>query len=288
MFDFVTYQYVNLPQIGMLGVNWLAILLGAMVVAVQRPAGQRLMSRSYYYQRIGTATFLLACTQVLWFLYVPALMHGVSILLVVSDLTFSVLYGGYVFQISQDRSRDGYGTAGRAWMGLVPLINLALVFKPSQHATIAPRSGSAITVGLIAMFLARAVAQGVMPGLEQHMAEEGAEAAAHDRLLAFNIRGDAEAALDGLIAAEAAPTAVDTNLMLTAVTRSGLQVTYDFTLDQPGADSLAPEYRTAVKARFCDSLMPYLTAGVIVTLHYRLTNGTELDRIPLSLHECTT
>ena len=292
MLEVLAFQYTQLPEPGTFVVSFLAIVIGAVLAASLMAPPEGLLSRSYYFQRIGIASLALVAVQAAWLWYPTALAYGVSWLMLASDLLSALAYGAYMIRIAQARSRDAYGHTGRAWFALVPLVNLVLLFKPGQtpvgSPAAAPGSTAAALVGLGLIILSRLAVPALLNAVEQRtlagMQDPQIQAAA----TALRVRAlGTAAALDILIVAEGAPAEIQTGLTLTAVTRSDLHLTYEFSLDQTDAEVLVDDYRAEVTSSFCSGLMLYLTAGASATLHYTRSDGHELARIELSLAECT-
>ena len=288
MLKVLAFQYTQLPEPGTFVISFLAIVIGAVLAASLMVPPDGLLSRSWYFQRIGIASLALVAVQAAWLWYPTALAYGVSWLMLASDLLSALAYGAYMIRIAQARSRDAYGHTGRAWFALVPLVNLVLLFKPSQSPDAAPGSTGAALVGLGLIILSRLAVPALLNAVEQRtlagMQDPQIQAAA----TALRVRAlGTAAALDILIVAEGAPAEIQTGLTLTAVTRSDLHLTYEFSLDQTDAEVLVDDYRAEVTSSFCDGLMLYLTAGASATLHYTRSDGHELARIELSLAECT-
>lgn len=289
MLEVLTLRYAELAQGLLIAIGLGVIVLGGMLVFVLVPRRSDLLSRSWYLQRLGMASFLFAVNQLWWFLYVPAVKIGVSFLFVLTDTVGELAYGAYIAHIALARSRDAYGHDGRAWWAFVPFVNLFLLFKPSQTPDTAPGSTAAALVGLVLFGMGRAVI-----GIIENSGDGFGEQVASDpqaleiiRSLKMRAQG-IEAALDDLIAAEAAPTRLATTLELTAVTRRASHLRYDFTLDLPQDEVLSADYRRQVHAQMCAGLMQYLTMGATAALHYARPNGSEIEILTLSLAECTT
>ena len=288
MLEVLAFQYTQLPEPGTFVVSFLAIVIGAVLAASLMAPPEGLLSRSYYFQRIGIASLALVAVQAAWLWYPTALAYGVSWLMLASDLLSALAYGAYMIRIAQARSRDAYGHTGRAWFALVPLVNLVLLFKPSQSPDAAPGSTGAALVGLGLIILSRLAVPVLLNAVELRTVAGMQDPEIQAAATALRVRAlGTAAALDILIVAEGAPAEIQTGLTLTAVTRSDLHLTYEFSLDQTDAEVLVDDYRAEVTSSFCSGLMLYLTAGASATLHYTRSDGHELARIELSLAECT-
>lgn len=288
MLEVLAFQYTQLPEPGTFVISFLAIVIGAVLAASLMVPPDGLLSRSWYFQRIGIASLALVAVQASWLWYPTALAYGVSWLMLAGDLLSALAYGAYMIRIAQARSRDAYGHTGRAWFALVPLVNLVLLFKPSQSPDAAPGSTGAALVGLGLIILSRLAVPVLLNAVELRTVAGMQDPEIQAAATALRVRAlGTAAALDILIVAEGAPAEIQTGLTLTAVTRSDLHLTYEFSLDQTDAEVLVDDYRAEVTSSFCSGLMLYLTAGASATLHYTRSDGHELARIELSLAECT-
>lgn len=288
MLEVLAFQYTQLPEPGTFVISFLAIVIGAVLAASLMVPPDGLLSRSWYFQRIGIASLALVAVQASWLWYPTALAYGVSWLMLAGDLLSALAYGAYMIRLAQARSRDAYGHTGRAWFALVPLVNLVLLFKPSQSPDAAPGSTGAALVGLGLIILSRLAVPVLLNAVELRTVAGMQDPEIQAAATALRVRAlGTAAALDILIVAEGAPAEIQTGLTLTAVTRSDLHLTYEFSLDQTDAEVLVDDYRAEVTSSFCDGLMLYLTAGASATLHYTRSDGHELARIELSLAECT-
>jgi hypothetical protein len=289
MLEVLVFRYGNLPQAAIIGLVFGAMLAGAATWAIfgRRPLYP--LSPSWYVLRLGFGACLLAAGQMLWLFYVPALKLGIAFLLVLADFFGAFAYGVYIMHISKSRSRDSYGHDRNAWMAFVPFANLLLMCRPSQTTSIAPRSFSSATFGITLLVLSRIIFSYVETSSVDIAEKINADPKAKSVVQALSVRATGiEQALDTLIAAEPAPTRIDTDLELTAVTREGTHLIYEFRLDNANAQTLDPDYRGFVHGHFCSALMPYLEAGATVQLRYQRLDGTEFDTVDLSLAECTS
>ena len=264
------------------------IVLGAVLAAVFLPAPDLPLSRSWFYLRLGMASFLLAAGQMLWLLYVPALKLGVSFLFLVTDVGSELVFGACVMQIARARSLDTYGHGGRAWMAFVPLVNLVLLFRasltpdPSRGSAAAAWGGVALTV--LSRFAISIVEDSAASITLQ--VQNDPEVQTIVQTLSLRAQG-LESALDDLVMAEAAPQQIEPGLLMSAVTRTGSLITYDFVLDAPDATSLDPDYRRQVHGNFCAALMPYLQQGATAAIRYARPDGYAIEELSLSVKDCT-
>jgi hypothetical protein len=258
------------------------------LAAVLLPAPSAPLSRSWYYLRVGFAALGLALGQMLWLLYVPALKLGVSFLFLVTDIGTALAFGAFIAQISRARSRDAYGHDGRAWMAFVPFANLVLLFKASLSPDPARGSAGSAWGGVALVLLSRGVTALVENSGDSITAQvqNDPEVIAIVQSLTMRSKG-IEAALDNQIAAEGAPYQIEPGLLLSAVTRTGTRLNYDFVMDQPGATSLDPAYHRQVHDSMCASLMPYLLEGATAVIRFARSDGFEIGVLDLSVTECT-
>jgi hypothetical protein len=288
MLDVLLYRYTQLPQPMFFVIGLLTVVCGGILGALILPRRDFNLTRSHYFLQIAVATFVLGCVQLAWLAYLPALRMGASGLLLLSDLGTNLAYGVYILHIARARSRDGWGDDAAAILAYVPLLNLILLFKPSR----APQSGASnalVGVALLVLFLTRALGNAIGDEVAHRSAAIAEDSAAQSAFHAITLRADGiEKGLDDLIAVEGAPLKIGPTLTLSAVRRQGLQVIYEFSLDEPDATSLDVEYRKSVISSFCDGLMPYMVLGATGQLHYVRSDGAEVETLDLSVTACTT
>lgn len=289
MLEVLTLRYSDLPQGILVLIGYCFIVLGGVLAATLLPRQTDRLSRSWYFLRLGLASFLFAACQLLWFLFIPAVKLGVSFALVLTDVASEMAYGGFILHLALARSRDAYGHDGRGWFAFVPFANLFLLFKAPQQLDATPGSVGAALVGVVLFGMSRAVTAMIEGSGDHFAAEVAADPVAIATLRDLRIRAQGiEAALDDLILAEAAPRQLDPGLDLTSVSRIGSHVTYDFTADLTQDETLASDFRREVMAQMCSGLMPYLVQGATAALHYGRRDGSEIETLALSLTECTT
>ena len=101
MLEVLAFQYTQLPEPGTFVIGFLAIVIGAVLAASLMAPPEGLLSRSYYFQRIGIASLALVAVQATWLWYPTALAYGVSWLMLASDLLSALAYGAYMIRIAQ-------------------------------------------------------------------------------------------------------------------------------------------------------------------------------------------
>lgn len=289
MLDQLAYRYTQQSEGSIILMAFAVIALGALLSASLLPPQGGMLSRSYFYQRLGLASVLLMFNQMWWLFYVPMVQAGVSWLPTLTDQMGYLAYGAYVIRIAQSRSRDAYGDASRAWYILIPLVNLVLVFRASQTPGQTPGSVAAGVVGVIFFAISRMGASALMTAVEEKTAHDMTNPAAQAAFQSLMIVAEGPApGLDTIIAAEGAPQRVGPDLSLVSVTRQDLHVTYAFKLDMANATSLDDGYRRDVTSGICAAFLPYMSQGASVTLHYTRPDGTMVETLDLSLTTCTT
>ncbi|MEO8244404.1 MAG: hypothetical protein ABI832_19065 [bacterium] len=289
MLQVLTFRFMNLPQPTLFAIFFATVLLGSFLAAMFLPKPAHGQNRATYFQNLAMALFVLSITQLSWLLYVPALKVGVSGLILLATVLGYLAYGAYCYHLGAARSRDAYGHDRFAFLGLVPILNLVLLFKPGQNPAPGPGSKAPIIIGLVLFILSRVAnsAAGSEADLRSRAIADDPLAVA--AIQAVQLQSDGiEAGLDRLIQSEASPSRIGPTLTLAAVFRSGLHVTYDFTLDEAGAQSLDDTYHKQVISGFCHGLLRYLSLGATASLHYVRPDGFDIETVDLSLATCTT
>lgn len=289
MLEDLAYRYTQQSEASFMLMAFVVIALGALLSASLLAPRDGLLSRSYFYQRLGMASVLLMFNQVWWLQYVPLVQAGVSWLPALTDQLGYLAYGAYVIRIAQARSRDAYGTASRAWYILIPLVNLVLVFRASQTPGQTPGSVAAGVIGLVFVAISRLGTTALMTAVEEKTAQDMTNPAARAAFRTLMVAAEGPApGLDAIIAAEGAPLRVGPDLSLVSVMRQDLHVTYSFKLDMTDANSLDDGYRREVTSGICTAYLPFMSQGASVTLNYTRPDGATVETLDLSLASCTT
>lgn len=291
MLEVLTMQYSQLPQGTLIAIGYGLIILGGVLYAIFGRWPAPALSRSHYFMLGGFAFALLAASQLLWFLYVPAIKVGLSGLLLLTDVAGSLALGAYSAHICVGRSLDAYGHGGKAWLGFVPLANLVLLFAPSQTQDPQAQRGSVglAVVGLVLFGIGRGITLMIENSADGVAAQVANDPEAIAAIRAVSIRADGiEQSLDVLIAAEVIPLQISPTLLLSTVTRVGSLITYDYILDEPGVTSLTPDFHRQVHDNLCAALMPYLQGGASAAIRFTRSDRALIETLDLSLTECTT
>jgi hypothetical protein len=290
MLEDLAFLYTQQDALVFTLLGYVLVILGAVLSASLLTPRVGKLSRSWFYQRAGVASLLLAVNQAWWLLYVPSLAAGVSWLWMVTDILGYLAYGAYLIRIAQCRSRDAYGDTARAWMILIPIANLILIFRRSQQPDAQAGSVMAALAGIAFVILSRVLNAGLMDAVEtKTLADMQADPRAVAAIQSLILRHDGpEAGLDTLIQSEGAPQRLGPDLMLTSVTRQALAVTYAFRIDMADATSLDVDYRREFVSAICGAYLPFMEIGATVALHYTRPDGATVERLDLSLTTCTT
>lgn len=119
------------------------------------------ISRSPFFLISGFLYFAVSCVPLLWLLSEPAAEIGV-LWTVVLSVFLSLAVVGYFGSIACIyRSQDAFANTGNAWLGIIPLLNLYLLFSSSKgqahnriQFTPIAQGGTGVFVGIVFFVLA--------------------------------------------------------------------------------------------------------------------------------------
>jgi hypothetical protein len=290
MLEDIAFTYGQQAEWTVTLIAFAVITLGAVLSTMFLPTPDGVLSRSYFYLRLGVASVLVTFNQVWWLFYAPALIAGVSWVFMATDMLGYLAYGAYVIRIAVARSRDAYGDAAKAWFILIPIANLFLLFKPSLQPDSQNRSAAAAWIGVVCFVISRVGMGALMTETSARTtADMQADPRAAQAVRALILRYEGpEAGQEAIALAEGAPRRVGPDLTLNAVTRQVLHMRYDFSIQMGDATSLDPAYRRGFVGDICAVYLPYMQMGATVALHFSRPDGAPVEVIDLSLATCTT
>lgn len=146
----LAHKYLTLGEMQISGIIYLTIGLGFVLALYAIPdKGWRLQRMAYFLLCCASyPLFILGAMP--WLYTTEALLNGVLWVAVVGAHAAALGMGAFAGSIAVARSRDAYGKSNHAWMALIPLVNLVLLFKPSMIG--APDTRSKIVRFLAATF----------------------------------------------------------------------------------------------------------------------------------------
>ena len=287
------FAYANsgewIPRI----VAWGVMSVGGYIYA-QRPAFSfRLRPSSYFL--LCCLLYALVMVGELIYLAAPEAMAGQYLfwLMVANHLIylgFGYLYGA----IAVARSVDGYGDKSKWFYGFIPLVNLALLFKPStERSDKGPvlRWGSALVM-VFAGFVLFGFGKGLENNLETLLASRFSEAANNTDVA--NKIAEATLAAQGLADAlrQAAnevktPTRLDEITTLTDIKATDDSLEYVYTVDTE-LNSLPDAFLKKVMVNYCaGALQPFLNIGATIKATYQTATGAQLGDVWVNRERCT-
>ncbi|MFV0475797.1 MAG: hypothetical protein ACK5MQ_16565 [Pikeienuella sp.] len=274
---------------------FLGILLAgagvAAILALLRPGEARLL-RAPYFALWALTIFLAVAGQSVW-LATPEAVSGGYLWVVVAISGLSMLIAGFCLcWLAMARARDGFGNAGMALFGFIPLLNLWLLFKPSEGEEGARRvaapamiTGAAgVVIGLV-LFIA---GSGLNVYMEKKVGEIGRNADQITSGVTLLLRAKGlEETLRAMAAEADLPVSVDSATMLIRVEAEGeaLKRTYVVSLPDFG---VSDEFRENVKTHLCGTapFKPLFAAGAAIHEIYVRPDGGGIGEVKAVAGDC--
>ena len=141
----LTAQLLMLNEWATLASFAVAIVLGAVAAWALHDvtAGCR---RIVYLWTVGLAGLALSGSTLMWVLAPAAADAGLLWVLGLASLGAFAAFGAVLYHASAARSIDAYETTGKAWMGFVPILNLALLMRPGRSRWEGPPAGTPASI----------------------------------------------------------------------------------------------------------------------------------------------
>ena len=268
------------------------VLAGFMVGLITRRGATLSLRRVPYFIWSAVVFALVSAAPFAWLLSFEAMQNDILWTLVA--LVFgSIFVAGFFFGVlGHARSVNAYGDAGKAWMAIVPLFNLLLLFKGPQDWE--QSSFKAIALNALgSIFGLCLLVLGV--GIE-HIATEQSLALASriendpefiSRSIAASIRRKGLEATLLEMATDVPSRRIDESTILKRVENEGttLRYVYEVSADTP---SLSASTSIALVNQVCGDaiLHPLIEAGGTLEFVYLHGDGTKADTVAVTLESC--
>jgi hypothetical protein len=240
---------------------------------------------------LATATILVVSTFTFaWLLTYKAMANGMFWLLTLLIFLGAVLGGHVLGALAHARSVNGYGSGKAAWLGMVPLLNLVLLFVEPVERAETRWAGPIVSFLGTMLGIALFFSSGFVQALSVMEVERLAQQAAVDpsfrelrlKMLIISQGLDVILAKD---ASTAKPIRIDNEMTLRQIQATGthLRYIYEFT---GSPDNLAGAYRQTLTQSNCISLHGYIEAGATIEHQFLRPDGTEADLVAIPPSAC--
>ena len=271
-------------------------MLAGFIVGASFLNVRRGMRRVIFYVWLTVVVVLSLVTfMTLWVLLAAAAQDGYASVLCAAALASWGLIGVLLYRVAAARSFDIRGDARRAWMALIPILSLWLVFKPGraqpgasllQKRSFGTRVGDVLIV-LVAMFIVvgtRGLAENVVQTSPFHLpgGDELEKLVMRARLLERDLASYADGINAQLPSASGSASGTAISLLSAEAKGSTLQ------LDFVARNGAAPDDRATVAAFYCDSanLGSELGSGAQLAVVYTAPDGSPLERHEITSADC--
>lgn len=295
MLEETALAYINSSEIVIKSVWYGIFALGVFSASLSARSPAEL-ERAPYFAYSSLVVLSICAVQAIYLLSIPAIIDGYVWLLVSTDLAAGFLGGFFIFKIAMARSRNAYGHARMAFLGLLPIAHFWLLFTPPRDKKseksvpdISVLSGG---VGVLAGLAWVSAASMINVFLENRMDRlvEQAEGLsispeAHVELL---LRAHGLEATLQLLAAEAQyPVVVDNSTTLSHIEASGSRLNRVFITDFPDT-TVSDNLHSAVTTNVCNTntFQPLLRHGATIREIYTEQTGQILKTITVTRQEC--
>ncbi len=272
----------KLLDLGESQIDLLAIgaALAGFLAALVFDRSKRDLLRSEYFFAGATLLFLANLTQFVWLATIPAMARGILWVVIVIGLGCLVVFGYFLGSISRARSRNAWGHPGYAFLGIIPIANLVLLFRrPAQKVSSSSRSsqiGTNVVLGIVLLVLST----GADRVLERLMT----------RAMDFDPI-EASAALTARILARSTetPQKIDDFLTLEKVEVAGKTLSYQYSVDTD-LDSLPDSFIAETRQDECPNpaYAPILQDGGAVEYIYHRLDGGLIGTVRFDAAGCAT
>ncbi|MCB4917113.1 hypothetical protein LAV78_01055 [Brucella intermedia] len=287
------YAYIHFDEATIRGISFVCLLAGCAINYLTNRSAAPMARSSYFF---ATAALVLASSVegLIWLAAPSAIASGKLVLVVLVELSALTALGYFFGFAATGRSVDAYGTTGKWWLAFIPLINLILLFKPSQNPS--GKTGGAEMTKTVALvigaFVLLAGGRALAVSIE-HVVEGNTQAAAKENpLVAERL---AQAALDNgkladllVIAARevAVPVRLDEITTLSKVSARGNEMRFHYTLSGD-ISSIPDSFAANLQRTFCAGpLKDFIRKGATVTADYEKEDGTSVRAISVDGREC--
>lgn len=283
---------LNRSEGELVAVALLMIVVGFIFALLFRRGGTFSMRRVPYFIWTSAVFGLVSALPLAWLLTIEAATIGVLWMLVA--LVFGGVFGGGVAYgaLGHARSVDAYGDGRNAWMALVPIANLVLLFRRPLDW----KEGSwgrlglnilGVVFGLFLMVLGSGIGE-----VAEHETEAMARRAETDPAMQragidVMLRSQGLETTLRLMAAEVASQRVDETTTLLRVEGSGTTLRYVYEVSTDAAE-LPASMRTGLIEQNCayEAFRPLIEAGATLEHVYQRRNGSEMGRVAVSRQLC--
>jgi hypothetical protein len=269
-------------------------VLGFIVALLWRRDPPDQLARAPYFALSSLLILLASAVSLVWLWTLEALANGILWVLVAVTMAAMLVLGFLFGRLAAARSRNAYGSQAMAFLGMIPLLNLVLLFYPPQdgHATAsraaALKGPGGVVLGLVLLGSSVALDRWIENRIEQLAAQAEADPSGAVQEAMIEAQGIEEVLR---IVAEQSqpllPAVIDEATTLVSVEAIGpvLRRTFVITLEISWTDELGKE----VAATLCGDnvLRSFLRGGATLEEVYVDKQRSPLKTYAVSEASCT-
>jgi len=293
MLETYAYKLMNLGEFTLTLIGFGVVAAGFGVGLLLRTGARLSIKRMPYIFWVGSTYFLISVVPLAWVLTFDAIEK--QILWALTSFIYSCifLFGVACAVLAHGRSVNAYGTGGRAWYALIPIINLELFFRePLDREPVGLgdqlRNGLGVTFGLTLLLLGTVLDKLVNEQIDLRAQEaefdESMQASSIDMMV--RSMGLEEALRQ--IASETPGQSIDDQTILMGVRSEGAVLSYFYQMETDEV-RLPDHMRMEIAQYNCDyvPLYPVIKAGGTIEDVYMREDGVELGRVSVTRESCS-
>ncbi len=288
MLEELAQVFITLDENLVYAVNAGLVLSGFVVALIVRSKAKGELERAPYFVFTALLVLLNGLFAFIWVLLPQALEFGLVRVLVSAAVLRDVILGYYFGVLALARSRNAFGTGGRAFLALIPVANLVLFLKPSRTVgsdnRVAPipivsgRLGVAVGCAMVAAIVAsgtlldRAIERNPDPG--------------SGVLFMLQSRG-LDATLKTIAGQEGLPVLIDAVTTLVRIEAEGSRLRRTYVVEIVGFD-LTADFRKEIPLSVC-AFRPFnvlMRAGATFEEVYTREDGSAIGTEIVDRRSC--
>jgi hypothetical protein len=291
MLEDLAYKFINRTEGEITQIGIVLVVIGFIVALIRNSQTKAELQRAPYFVYASLLYFFGSALFALWLFTPQAMAYG--ILWVLVGLTFGAIavLGYFYGLIGLARSRDAFGSGRYAFLGLLPLINLVLIARPSKK-TMSPEriptiplatGGIGVISGIVLVFLG-----GSLSAVIEDQLNEMASNTPADESIASSIqfRG-LEGTLKAMVTQMQLPIKVDGVTTLDAVEVKGMRLVRNYIVTRKDF-VVSDNFLSRLEDALCASepLVSLMAEGAIIEEVYLRADGSLAGRHIITQKSC--
>lgn len=256
------------------------------------------MRRVPYVLFVGATTVALGLTTALSAFSMLAISYHLLWLITAVQFLCMLISGAMLAWAACGRALSAFGNSGKAWMALIPFVNLILFFAApkaaGQDGASAPSPASAAVLnalgtvlGILLLGLANALPDLMAPFIQARTEQDARRPEIASAVLDLQIAAGKLESVLSMAAAGVSEVRVDEVTVLLGATATGNSLAYAYRLDI-GVQPLDPSVRGRLAQNSCGDVgaMKLLAAGAELAFSFAYADGHPTSEFSVTLADC--